>query len=55
MAVREAKCALYSAPIHAINVEQCGYFERKADIFDKIAALLVRYGTGTKNKQEEKE
>jgi len=46
MAVREAKCAFYSAPIDAINVEDCKYFERKVEIFDRIGALLARYSRG---------
>ena len=46
MAVREAKCAFYSAPIDAINVEDCKYFERKVEIFDRIGALLARHSRG---------
>lgn len=42
--VREPWCACYSAPLDAINVEQCGYFEHKTKIFDKIATLLASYG-----------
>lgn len=52
MAVREAKCALHSAPIGSIDAEQCKYFERKVKIFDKIAALLASY---SRCKKEEKE